>query len=115
MNYNKKYSWLWNNITIPVQNRCQQTLYPSELCSIPNKNNCALFENTLPQTNIILKGFFQTEAQKALQNSQIEKAFEIAERYIETSKRKFYRFLDTGTKKIIAENPGIIKKILGRI
>jgi len=73
-----------------------------ELCSIStHKDNYALLENTPSQTDIISKGFFQTAAQKALQNSQIEKAFEIAERYIQTSKRKFYRFLDTQTKKII--------------
>jgi len=91
-----------DNDVKPIQKQCQQTLYTlEELCSIPNKDNCALSENTLPQTNIISKGFFQYEAQKALQNSQIEKAFEIAEQYIQTSKRKFYRFLDTETKKII--------------
>jgi len=72
-----------------------------ELCPISDKDNYSLLENTLSQTNIISKGFFQSEAQKALQNSQIEKAFEIAEQYIETSKKKFYRFLDTKTKKII--------------
>jgi len=71
-----------------------------ELCSIPNKDNYSNFENTI-SPNIISKGFFQTKAQKALQNSQIEKAFEIAEQYIQISKRKFYRFLDTETKKII--------------
>ena len=71
-----------------------------ELCSIACKDNYSNFENTI-FPNIISKGFFQSEAQKALQNSQIEKAFEIAEQYIETSKRKFYRFLDTDTKKII--------------
>ena len=71
-----------------------------ELCSIANdKDNCALFENTVSQTGIISKGFFQTTVQKALQNSQIDKAFKIAEQYIENSKRKFYRFLDTDTKK----------------
>jgi len=110
MKYMAKYfrtyddTWEYYHNKDVIQRQCQQTLKTEEaeeLCSIPNKDNCALFENTLPQTNIILKGFFQTEAQKALQNSQIEKAFEIAERYIETSKRKFYRFLDTGTKKII--------------
>jgi len=73
-----------------------------ELCSINTiKDNYALSENTISSTNIISKGFFQIEAQKALQKSQIEKAFEIVEQYIQTSKRKFYRFLDTGTKKII--------------
>jgi len=66
-----------------------------------NKDNCALSENTLPQTNILSKGFFQYEAQKALQKSEIDKAFKIAEQYIENSKRKFYRFLDVETKKII--------------
>jgi len=73
-----------------------------ELCSIANdKDNYSLSENTQSQTNIISKGFFQSEAQKALQNSQIEKAFEIAEQYIQISKRKFYRFLDLNSKKII--------------
>jgi len=73
-----------------------------ELCSIANdKDNYSVSENTQLQTNIISKGFFQSEVQKALQNSQIEKAFEIAERYIQMSKRKFYRFLDIKTKKII--------------
>ena len=85
----------------PIQDHCQQTLHIDELCSNVCKDNCALFENTVSPANIISKGFFQTEAQKALQNSQIEKAFEIAEQYIQTAKRKFYRFLDIGTKKII--------------
>ena len=84
----------------PIQKQCQQTLY-QELCSICNKDNYSKFENTVFPTGVILKGFFQTAAQKALQNSQIEKAFEIAEQYIQISKRKFYRFLDTETKKII--------------
>jgi len=84
-----------------IQKQCQQTLEPQELCSNTCKDNCALFENTLSQTSIISKGFFQSEAQKALQNSQIEKAFEVAEQYIQISKRKFYRFLDVDTKKII--------------
>jgi len=86
----------------PTQKQCQQTLYTGELCSIsPYKDNYSLSENTPSQTSIISKGFFQSEAQKALQNSQIEKAFEIAEQYIQASKRKFYRFLDIHTKKII--------------
>jgi len=73
-----------------------------ELCSINTiKDNYSLLENTLPQANLISKGFFQTEAQKALQNSQVEKAFEVVEQYIQRSERKFYRFLDTQTKKII--------------
>jgi len=76
-------------------------LNTEELCSICNKDNYSLSENTVSPTNIILKGFFQTEAQKALQSSQIEKVFEIVEQYIQISKRKFYRFLDTKTKKII--------------
>jgi len=90
-----------NDFEKPIQNQCQQTLHTEELCSIACKDNCALSGNTLSQTNIISKGFFQSEAQKALQNSEIDKAFEIAEQYIEISKRKFYRFLDIGTKKII--------------
>jgi len=101
MKYMAKYSQVcWNDDVKPTQKRCQQTLYAQELCSIPNKNNYSNFENTI-SPNIISKGFFQIKAQKALQNSQIEKAFEIAEQYIQTSKRKFYRFLDVETKKII--------------
>jgi len=103
MKYMAKYSQVcWDNDVKPVQKQCQQTLKTEEvgeLCSIACKDNYSNFENTI-SPNIISKGFFQTEAQKALQNSQIEKAFEIAEQYIETSKRKFYRFLDTKTKKI---------------
>ena len=101
MKYMAKYSRVcWGNDVKPVQKQCQQTLNTEELCSIPNKDNYSNFENTI-SSNIILKGFFQSEAQKAFQNFQIEKAFEIAKQYIETSKRKFYRFLDTDTKKII--------------
>ena len=101
MKYMAKYSPVcWDNDVKPIQKQCQQTLYARELCSIALKDNYANFENTI-SPDIISKGFFQTAAQKALQNSQIEKAFEIAEQYIETSKRKFYRFLDVKTKKII--------------
>jgi len=73
----------------------------TELCSISNKDNSELPKNTLSPIAIISKGFFQTAAQKALQNSRIDEAFQIAEQYIEMSKRKFYRFLDVETKKII--------------
>jgi len=104
MRYNniEKYSWRSENFANIVQKQCQQTLHPEELCSINTiKDNPKLFENTLSPTDIILKGFYQSEAQKALKNSQIEKAFEIAEQYIKISERKFYRFLDTETKKVI--------------
>jgi len=102
MKYKAKYSRVWDNDVKPVQKPPQPTLYTcEELCSIPYKDNCSLPENTISPTAIVSKGFFQIEAQKALQNSQIEKAFEIAEQYIENSKRKFYRFLDVETKKII--------------
>ena len=91
----------WDIDEKPIQDRSQQTPNTEELCSNVCKDNYSLPENTVSPTNIISKGFFQTAAQKALQNSQIEKAFEIAEQYIETSKRKFYRFIDMKTKKII--------------
>jgi len=100
MKYMAKYSRVcWDDYLEPIQKQCQQTLYP-ELCSIPCKDNSELPKNTI-SPNIISKGYFQTSVQKALQNSQIEKAFEIAEQYIQMSKRKFYRFLDVETKKII--------------
>jgi len=95
-----RYSWV-NAINAGGIQHLHEPRQYIELCSIPNKDNYSLSENTLPQTNIISKGFFQTAAQKALRNSEIEKAFEIAEQYIQISKRKFYRFLDTKTKKII--------------
>jgi len=101
MKYMAKYSQVcWGDDVKPIQKQSQQTLYNTELCSIAYKDNYSNFENTI-SPNIISKGFFQTAAQKALQNSEIEKAFEIAEQYIQISKRKFYRFLDTETKKII--------------
>jgi len=101
MKYKAKYSRVWDDDVKPIQKLPQPTLYTcKELCSIACKDNYSNFENTI-SPNIISKGFFQSEAQKALQNSQIEKAFGIAEQYIETSKRKFYRFLDVSTKKII--------------
>jgi len=97
-----KYSRISNGFVDTIQKQSQPTLFTSEeLCSIPSKDNYSFLENTISPTNVISKGFFQTEAQKALQNSQIEKAFEIAEHYIQTSKRKFYRFLDIETKKVI--------------
>jgi len=102
MKYKAKYSRVWDDDVKPIQKPSQLTLYTcEELCSIPNKDNYSKFENTISPTAIVSKGFFQTTIQKALQNSEIEKAFEIAEQYIETSKRKFYRFLDIQTKKII--------------
>ena len=102
MKYKAKYSQVWSNDVKPIQKQPQPTIYTcEELCSIACKDNCALSGNTLSQTNIISKGFFQSEAQKALQNSEIDKAFEIAEQYIQMSKRKFYRFLDIDTKKVI--------------
>ena len=103
MKYMAKYSPVCRNDDVkPIQKKQrQQTLFVKELCSICNKDNYALSENTISSTNIISKGFFQTEAQRALQNSQIKKAFEVAEQYIQISKRKFYRFLDIQTKKVI--------------
>jgi len=84
MKYMAKYSQVyWDDEAKPIQKQCQQTLYVGELCSIACKDNYSLSENTVSPTDIISKGFFQSEAQKALQNSQIDKAFEIAEQYID--------------------------------
>ena len=103
MKYMAKYSQVcWDTVAKPIQKQSQQTLYAEELCSINTiEDNSKLFENTLSPTDIISKGFYQSEAQKALKNSQIQKVFEIAEQYIKISERKFYRFLDTETKKVI--------------
>jgi len=95
-----RFSWI-NAINVGGIQYLREPQQYIKLCSICNKDNYLNPENTPSPINIISKGFFQTAAQKALQNSQIEKAFEIAEQYIQTSKRKFYRFLDTQTKKII--------------
>ena len=101
-NIGRRYCWSnnkYDNCTCVIQDPPTPRQY-IELCSISSyKDNYALSENTPSLTNIISKGFFQSEAQKALQNSQIEKAFEIAEQYIETSKRKFYRFWTQIQKK----------------
>ena len=72
-----RYSWI-NAINAGGIQYLHEPQQYIELCSIPNKDNYSNFENTI-SPNIISKGFFQTKAQKALQNSQIEKAFEIAE------------------------------------
>jgi len=101
MKYKNRYSWTTDKYARNVTYNPPKQRQYQELCSIANKDNCSLLENTLSPTTLISKGFFQTSAQKALQNSQIEKAFEIAEQYIQTSKRKFYRFLDVDTGKII--------------
>jgi len=102
-NIGRGYSWSnnkYDNSRCVIQDPPKHREY-QELCSICNKDNYAHFENTPSPTNVISKGFFQTAAQKALQNSQIEKAFEVAEQYILMSKRKFYRFIDIKTKKVI--------------
>jgi len=103
-NIGRRYSWINNKYDnykgIFQEPPLKQKEY-IKLCSICDKDNYSHLENTFSPTNIISKGFFQTATQKALQNSQIEKAFEIAEQYIQMSKRKFYRFLDTHTKKTI--------------
>ena len=78
MKYMAKYSQVYEDSAAQlIQKQCQQKLRFEELCSICNKDNYSHLENTLYQPPIISKGFFQTEAQRALQNSQIEKAFEI--------------------------------------
>ena len=78
MTFGRRYSWFSNKYAYVGQYPPKQREY-QELCSISDKDNCALSKNTLSQANIISKGFFQYEAQKALQNSEIDKAFEIAE------------------------------------
>jgi len=101
MKYMAKYSRVcWEDYPEPIQKQCQQTLNTEELCSNTCLNNCSLSEKTYSPTHIQQKGFYQTEAQKALQNTEIDRAFEVAEQYIQVSKRKFFRFLDVETKKI---------------
>ena len=101
MKHMARYSWV-NAINAGGIQYLHEPQQYQELCSISVcKDNYSLSENTVSPACIISKGFFQSEAQKALQNSQIEKSFEIVEQYIQMSKRKFYRFLDTETKKVI--------------
>jgi len=102
MRYIAKYSQISNGFVNTIQKQSQPTLLNwEELCSIPCMNNYAFRENIPSSTTIVSKGFFQIEAQKALQNSQIDEAFKIAEQYIEATKRKFFRFLDIETGKIV--------------
>ena len=101
MKHRNRYSWVTDKYAQNVTYDHPKQREYQELCSIANKDNWAHLENTLSPTPIISKGFFQSEVQRALQNSQIEKAFEIVEQYVQTSKRKFYRFLDIDTKKIM--------------
>jgi len=102
MKYKAKYSRVWDDDAKPIQTSPQQTLYTCrELCSIPCMNNYAFRGNIPSSTTIVSKGFFQIEVQKALKNSQIDEAFKIAEQYIEATKRKFFRFLDIETGKIV--------------
>ena len=93
-----RYSWI-NAINAGGIQYLHEPRQYIELCSIPCLNNCALSEKTYSPIHIPQKGFYQTEAQKALQNAEINRAFEVAEQYIQVSKRKFFRFLDTETKK----------------
>ena len=69
-----RYSWI-NAINAGGIQYLHEPREYIELCSIPNKDNYSNFENTVSPTRIISKGFFQTATQKALQSSQIEKAF----------------------------------------
>ena len=95
-NIGRRYCWSnnkYDNCINIIQNPPTPRQY-QELCSIPCMNNYAFRENIPSSNTIVSKGFFQTVAQKALQNSQIDEAFEIAGQYIEATKRKFFRFLD---------------------
>jgi len=101
MKYMAKYSPVCRNDDVkPIQKQCQQKLNTEELCSNTCLNNCALSEKTYSPIHLPQKGLYQSEAQKALQNAEIDRAFAVAEQYIQVSKRKFFRFLDTETKKI---------------
>jgi len=77
-----------------IQKQCQHTLYPKELCSIQPH----ILNNSTTSQNI---GNFQQQTKEALQNSQIDEAFEIVRRYVMENKNKFIRFYDTETEKII--------------
>jgi len=98
----RRYSWSNNKYDncICVSQDLPAPQQYQELCSNTCLNNCSLSEKTYSPTHIQQKGFYQTEAQKALQNTEIDRAFEAAEQYIQVSKRKFFRFLDVETKKI---------------
>ena len=99
MKHRGRYSWVNDKYGNAIYDWPKPREY-IELCSNTCLNNCSLSEKTYSPTHIQQKGFYQTEAQKALQNAEIERAFGVAEQYIQVSKRKFFRFLDTETKKI---------------
>ena len=66
MRYNniEKYSWMCDNSVEVIHKQRERTLFEEELCSINTiKDNPKVFENTTSQTDIISKGFFQSEAQ----------------------------------------------------
>ena len=69
-NIGRRYCWSnnkYNNCMDVIQDPPTPRQY-QELCSIACKDNYSNFENTI-SPNIISKGFFQTAAQKALQNT----------------------------------------------
>ena len=76
MKHMARYSWV-NAINVGGIQYLHEPRQHIELCSNVCKDNYSLSENTVSPTSVISKGFFQSEVQKALQNSQIEKAFEI--------------------------------------
>jgi len=99
MKHIARYSWV-NAINAGGIQYLHEPRQYTELCSNTCLNNCALSEKTYSPIHLSQKGLYQSEAQKALQNAEINRAFAVAEQYIQVSKRKFFRFLDTETKKI---------------
>ena len=55
----------WDIDAKPIQDHSQQTLHIDELCSIRNKDNYSLSENTPSSVNIISKGFFSNICTKS--------------------------------------------------
>ena len=76
MKYMAKYFHVcWDDDVKPIQKQCQQTLYTGELCSIRPYvlNNSTKIQNV---------SNFQQQTREALQNSQIDEAFELVRKYV---------------------------------
>ena len=74
MTFGRRYCWSnnkYDNCMYETQYQPAPRQY-QELCPIANdKDNYSLSENTQPQTNIISKGFFQSEDQKDRKSTRL--------------------------------------------
>ena len=65
MKHRNRYSWVTDKYAQNVTYGYPKQREYQELCSIANKDNWALPENTVSPTNIISKGFFSVRSTKS--------------------------------------------------